>query len=263
MPAANICQWLQNESSCAAQVSNHGEVAVKLKVINYLMTVDYQGNTDPNCLRVYFIRHGQTDHNVQKILQGHIDIDINGTGLSQSKQLAAHLSTIKFDKIVSSDLIRCVNTSKEVIAQQQFEVPMRTTDNFREREMGVVQGMYLRDALSKYGDLFRNMGEKLELLIERVETEFNEVVKEGIAEDSLNVGICTHGGVLINFFNYLYDKKGYKLHRNLTKDNLKVPWNTSVSVIDIDKTTGEGTIQTFGNSKHLGGQYEVKEQLLR
>lgn len=228
------------------------------------MTKEYQENTDPNVLRIFFIRHGQTDHNIQKILQGHIDIDINQTGVSQAQQLADHLSSVRLDNMVSSDLVRCVNTCKEILAKQpRKEIPFRTTDRLREREMGVAQGLYLKDALAKYGEGFRNMGEKLENLIKRVEQEYSIIMKEGINSDEKNVAICTHGGVLINFFNYLYDKHNYQLHPLLTKEDLKVPWNTSVSIVDIDKTTGKGIIQQFGNSRHLGAQLEVKNQLLR
>lgn len=226
------------------------------------MTLDIQSNNDENKLRIFFVRHGQTDHNVKKILQGHLDVDINDTGLDQAKKVAEGLRDIKFDKFVTSDLVRCVNTTQEIVKFQE-DIPVRTTSKLREREMGVVQGMYLKDALEKYGEDFRNLGETASALTQRVDEEILLIFKEAKSKDYKNVGVCTHGGVLTNYFNYLYRDKQYQLNKALGPGDLRVPFNTSVSVIDLDKSTGEGTIQVFGNTKHLGADLKVKNQLLR
>lgn len=227
------------------------------------MTVDVQANTDDNVLRIFMVRHGQTNHNIQKILQGHLDIDINETGVDQAKKVGESLKNIKFDKVVSSDLVRCVNTSQEVLKHQEQPLQLRQTPNLRERHMGVVQGMYIKDALAEYGENFKDLGEKKASMLERLNEEFELVIKQGITDGDKNVMLCTHGGVLTTFFNHLYEDKHYKLSSHLTPAKLKVPYNTSVSVIDIDKSSGEGTIRDFGNTRHLGADLEVSNQMLR
>lgn len=227
------------------------------------MTVDIQANTNENVLRIFMVRHGQTDHNVQKILQGHLDIDINATGVDQAKKVGKSLGAISFDKVVSSDLIRCVNTAQEVLKHQQPTTPFRTTSNLRERHMGVVQGMPLKEAISQYGANFKDMGEKKPEMLKRINEEFDLVIKQGVADGDKNVMLCTHGGVLTTFFNHLYEDKNFGLNSHLTPEKLKVPYNTSVSVVDIDKSTGKGIIRDFGNTKHLGADLEVTNQLLR
>lgn len=222
------------------------------------MTVQIVENTNPEILRVFIVRHGQTDHNVQKILQGHLDIDINDTGREQAHLVANTFKSIKIDYLVSSDLIRCQNTIEPFLSHHDVEP--RITSNLRERDMGEVQGMYLKDAREKYGDKFRNMGEQNSPFISRVEKEWNLILKQ---VQCLNLLVCTHGGVITTFVNYLHEKKGYSLSEGLTQERLKVPYNTSVTVIDINKATKHGTIQIFGNTDHLGAQFEVKEQSLR
>lgn len=222
------------------------------------MTVQIVENTNPEVLRVFIVRHGQTDHNVQKILQGHLDIDINDTGREQAYLVANAFKNIQIDYLVSSDLIRCQNTIGPFLPYQ--DVQPKITSNLRERDMGEVQGMYWKDASAKYGDDLRNMGEKTEPFIARVEQEWNLILKQ---QQCLNVAVCTHGGVITTFVNYLHDKKGYSLGEGLTREKLKVPYNTSVTVIDINKETKSGKIQIFGNTDHLGAQFEVKEQGLR
>ena len=55
------------------------------------MTFEINENPDPEIIRVFIVRHGQTDHNVQKILQGHLDTDINETGKEQAEIVGKYL----------------------------------------------------------------------------------------------------------------------------------------------------------------------------
>ena len=223
------------------------------------MTISIVPNTNPEVLRVFIVRHGQTDHNVKKILQGHTDIDLNPTGIDQARKLGQVFLMMELDDIISSDLSRCQNTVKEIAVHHQKEVEL--TPAFRERNMGIAEGMYLKDALAKYGESFREFGEKKEQFKERVDREFTKVVKRN--SDSKNILICTHGGTITMFVNYLHREKGFKLHRDLSVENLKVPFNTSVAVVDLARDGSGGVIQEFGNTEHLGGRFEVKDQMLR
>lgn len=62
----------------------------------------YCDNDDNNIIRLFIIRHGQTEHNVKKILQGHKDTSINPTGEEQATKLGHYLRSrgIHFDKVV-------------------------------------------------------------------------------------------------------------------------------------------------------------------
>lgn len=231
--------------------------------IHEVMTAEIKPNTDANVVRVFVIRHGQTDHNVKKILQGHLDIDINETGFNQAVLVGDYVKHIPFDQFVTSDLKRCVATTNQILKHNNNgDIPLITTSNLRERNMGICEGMYLKDALNEYGENFRNLGENKISLISRIQIEWNKILKNSILNNYTNIGVCTHGGVITGFINHLYDE-GYTLGESLDANSLKVPFNTSVSIIDINKETKQGIIQTFGGTNHLGGQFEVKDQLLR
>lgn len=69
----------------------------------------------PTEKNLYFVRHGQTDNNKNRIVNGgNDDLDLNETGREQAKQTAEAIkkSGIQFDRIISSPLARAVNTTK-------------------------------------------------------------------------------------------------------------------------------------------------------
>ena len=218
------------------------------------MTSD-PSNKNTKTLRIFVIRHGQTNNNLHKVLQGHMDIPINQEGIQQSQKAGKYLSTVQFDYFVTSDLSRCVATTNEILKYQGTKCGVRTTPNIRERDMGIVQGLPIAEALKRYGSNFRDMGEPHAKLIERLSKEWDLIVEEGLQKGYLNIGVCTHGGVVINLLNYLYDN-GYKLGKGLSKLSLQKPINTSISVIDIDTETKEGTIEVFGGVEHLTSSKE-------
>lgn len=224
-------------------------------------------NNDSSIIRVFVVRHGQTAWNIEKILQGHQDIPLNDEGHKQAKLLGNRLKDIDFDVWISSDLKRCIQTTKGIEAGAgPGKVPERfiKTPSFRERFMGDVEGMKIADARAKYGDEFRNRGERKDEMIARIYKCWLECLETCAREGDKNVLLCTHGGVIRNFINYLYHEKGYHLGPGMTAADLRVPYNTSVTVLDIKRADiHDGTIERFGCTEHLGEQKEVGDKDLR
>lgn len=57
---------------------------------------------------VYLVRHGETDENRQKIMQGQLDTQLNAAGLEQAQLTANALEHVNFVAAHSSDLSRAV-----------------------------------------------------------------------------------------------------------------------------------------------------------
>ena len=86
----------------------------------------------------YIARHGETEHNVQGIIQGQNDSPLTTKGLEQAKNLASDLKEVKFDLVLSSDLLRAKRTAEVVAKEQALEV--EATEMLRERNWGELEG---------------------------------------------------------------------------------------------------------------------------
>jgi len=91
-----------------------------------------------NYCTLYIVRHGETEWNVRKIIQGHEDIPLNKKGEVQAKELAKKLRHIKFDAVFSSDLIRAKRTAEIITLEKKMAV--QTTKALKERYFGKYQG---------------------------------------------------------------------------------------------------------------------------
>ncbi|KAG7909866.1 hypothetical protein KL906_001771 [Ogataea polymorpha] len=229
------------------------------------MTFDKEQNTDRTKVRVFIVRHGQTSWNNLKILQGHKDVPLNDRGLEQARSVSRRMKDLDIDEFVSSDLSRCVQTMNEIVSahREKPNFKLRYTPNLRERSMGPVEGMPLSEAKEKYGAQFKEMGETKVELLTRLQNEWSRIIDEAAANGYTNVLICTHGGVITIFTNHLYKSYAFKLASGLQEEDLNVPSNTSVTIIDVDKATGKGTIVKFGSAEHLHGHVETVDQDLR
>lgn len=96
-------------------------------------------NKHPQC-EMTFVRHGETDWNTAKRIQGHADIPLNGAGLEQAHMLKRHFDPIPFSAVYCSDLSRA-KTTAEIIAGVRA-IPVVCHSSLRERNFGSLEGKH-------------------------------------------------------------------------------------------------------------------------
>ena len=87
-----------------------------------------------NILELTVVRHGETDWNLTRRIQGQIDVPLNATGVAQARAVASTLRATTFQGIVSSDLMRAQQTAQP---NQNGRLPIILEASLRERQLGV------------------------------------------------------------------------------------------------------------------------------
>lgn len=101
------------------------------------------------------VRHGETDWNAARRIQGSTDIPLNDTGRSQARDAAARLRATLDPTapvvVVSSDLSRARETAEIVAAELGVEAP-HLYPELRERAYGEAEGMDTNEFFERWGD---------------------------------------------------------------------------------------------------------------
>lgn len=105
-----------------------------------------------NRKKIYLVRHGQTDFNLQGVVQGSgIDAPINATGLAQAKAFFEAYEHVPFDRIYHSALIR---TKQSIQGFIDLGIPTRSLEELNEISWGDYEGTPMTP---EEGEYYRHM----------------------------------------------------------------------------------------------------------
>lgn len=97
-------------------------------------------------------RHGQTDWNIDFLLQGVTDIPLNQTGIEQVELAAGFIRASDWDALITSPLGRAVATA-EILSSQAGLPPAQTEKLLLERSFGSAEGLTHKEWRERYADL--------------------------------------------------------------------------------------------------------------
>ena len=151
---------------------------------------------------IYIIRHGKTDLNSSKVLQGRSDHPLNKEGVLQAEKAAGKLHGIVFDHVFSSPLIRAVQTARFVAPNNTITIDARLI----EMDYGPYEGCGLNnlppEILTFFSDFINNPApngmESLRSVVERTGSFIEE-----IRNISGNILISTHAIAMKGILEYL------------------------------------------------------------
>ncbi|MCB1901295.1 MAG: histidine phosphatase family protein [Rhodocyclaceae bacterium] len=153
--------------------------------------------------RLCLVRHGETDWNVERRLQGHLDVSLNARGRAQALATARALKGHEFDAVYSSDLARANETARAVAAASGL--PINTAASLRERHYGDFQGLTYNEAAERHPQAYARFmardtgfdipggGESLDTFSKRIGKALLAIADQHPGRQIL---IVTHGGVL-------------------------------------------------------------------
>lgn len=97
-----------------------------------------KGNRNLTTTTVYITRHGQTEWNVQKRMQGHQDSPLTPLGVQQAEWLGKAMQDVHLDAVYASSSPRALRTAE--IIRGEREIPLAAFDEFKEIRLGIWEG---------------------------------------------------------------------------------------------------------------------------
>lgn len=181
---------------------------------------------------VYLIRHGETDLNKQKILQGQSDHELNDYGRELATVTGKALKWVQFNKVYSSPLLRAKETARLVLRDNIFELPeLQEELRIQEISFGDYEGYcYGKEGFNVPDPDFRYFfeapekypappnGESFWDVVARTRDFWNELVRNEDNADK-TILVSTHGcalkAILMGIKNLeLKDFWGEGVHKN-------------------------------------------------
>ncbi|TDN67562.1 phosphoglycerate mutase [Paraburkholderia sp. BL10I2N1] len=209
----------------------------------------------PMSTQVIFIRHGETDWNRIKRIQGHIDIPLATSGVEQAQKLAQRLERevkqgARLDAIYSSDLMRAQQTAQPIASA--LGLPLQLRQGLRERQYGAFQGHDSDEIAGRFPDEYAHWqtrdpgfappdGESQRAFYHRVLHAIEPIIA---VHPGGRIACVAHGGVLDCVYRYA---NGLSLEAPRTYSLL----NTSMNVVDFDGAAA--AVVTWADVEHLGG----------
>lgn len=204
----------------------------------------------PVSTRFIVVRHGETQWNVERRVQGRGDSPLTEAGLAQADAIGRRLARERFDVLIASDLGRARQTAERVAFHTKL--PIRFDPRLQERNFGAGEGMTYEEidhafpnAFSRDGTIDPDAaipgGESRRQFHERVRAAFESLASEF---DGRRVCVITHGGVLSTLYRVVHGIPVAHAHRITIS-------NASYNAVAFDADAW--TLEAWDETDHLPG----------
>ena len=168
-------------------------------------------------LKLYIVRHGETEWNVIKRFQGQLNTPLTEKGMEKLRKTGKKLKNILFDQVYTSELGRTVASAEIILNEnngyKNNKLELQKLAELNEVYFGVWQGLTYEEVFLKYPEEGKNYfynvknykaenveAEKLEDALERFLKGINKILD---SHESGNILVVTHGTVFEMFMNYV------------------------------------------------------------
>lgn len=214
------------------------------------MLVDTHPRSPAGATELLVVRHGETIWNEAGRQQGHLDSPLNAMGLRQAEAIAERLAGEQITTLYSSDLGRARATAEIIAGRTGHRV--QTDARFRERHLGIFQGLTMAEVVKKYPEAYARFRSddpdyaipQGESVRERYQQHVAAAADIAARHAGERVVIVGHGGVLSSLFRHtlsipLAASRAFKL------------FNASFNTFFVEE--GAWMLGTWGDISHLAG----------
>ena len=174
-------------------------------------------NKNDKVLKLYIVRHGETEWNVIKMFQGQLNTPLTEKGMEKLRKTGKKLENVLFDEVYTSELGRTVASAEIILNENRgYKNKKRELQKLAELNevyFGVWQGLTYEEVFLIYPEEVNNYfynvknykaenveAEKLEDALERFLKGINKILD---SHESGSILVVTHGTVFEMFMNYV------------------------------------------------------------
>lgn len=99
-------------------------------------------------MRIYLVRHGETEWNREEVFRGRVDVPLNENGIRQAERTAFSLRNLNVATILSSPLVRARKTAE--LISERTSAPILVLDTLTDIKFGVWEGLPLREVERRF-----------------------------------------------------------------------------------------------------------------
>ena len=208
----------------------------------------------PLSTHVLLIRHGQSEGNAERRFGGHTATPLSPRGRRQAHATAHALKDEELTAIYSSDLARAVETAEPLA--KLTRLPINSTTAFRERSVGVMEGLTFEDAAQQHPEQYAALlrrdfehvltgGESYRQLLDRAWQKLDEIIAQN---QGGRIAVFSHTGTICILALHLMGA--------LDAPELKPVWITSANcAITRFELRDDGFVRVLNlnDTRHLSG----------
>ena len=182
-------------------------------------------------MKMYFLRHGETNGNKNKILQGRIDNPLNDDGRNQAMKAREEIEGISFDAVYTSPLQRAMETA--MIASGLTEEELIKDERIVEISFGDMEGNVVSRDNQVMVDFFYNPekyvpvnnAESYEEMLDRIKDFLQDIEDKYKDLPDANILVVSHGALIHGIIMLV---KGLEI-KDIWKSNVA---NCSITIVE-------------------------------
>ncbi|HAE42360.1 MAG TPA: histidine phosphatase family protein [Clostridiales bacterium] len=200
-------------------------------------------------MKIYITRHGETEWNKKRIIQGSMDSPLTEEGVRGAERLSVRLRETQFDFVITSPLYRAYRTAMIILKDRK--IPIIKDDSLKEINCGIFEGFTFQEIWEKHPDLKSTLhsdplnfrypgGESLNEFYDRVKNGFEEIIENYKDKTIL---IVAHGGTIKGLTSYMIEKADPSSWFRNVVDNC--------SLTEIDYVDGQFRLINYNDTDHM------------
>lgn len=160
-------------------------------------------------MQLYVVRHGETEWNRARRIQGHTDSPLTELGRRQAQATSKLVATLPITALYTSDMPRAIHTAQLLLGERP--IPIVQDPRLREMSYGILEGLSWKEIEERHREAHRGLveqpgvyappeGESRAMVLSRALAALHDVAR---AHDGGAALVVSHGGLISGFFRHV------------------------------------------------------------